>query len=162
YLAAAARRGATITRVFDTHVHADHLSGARELAGRTGAALHMSDRAPARGLRDPERFATLGDGNLIALGGAEVTVLALPGHTSDMTGLLVDGRALIGGDSLFADSVARPDLEEGDAGASDAARRLWVTLHERVLALPGDTLLLPCHYPGGRQEGPIAPTLDQV
>jgi len=162
YLAEAARHGATVTHVFDTHVHADHLSGARELAEHTGARLHMSDRAPARGLQDAGRFATLADGDALPIGAADVRVVALPGHTSDMAGLLVDGRALIGGDSLFADSMARPDLEEGDVGAAAAARQLWATLHERVLTLPGGTLLLPCHYAGGRLAEPIAPTLDQV
>jgi glyoxylase-like metal-dependent hydrolase (beta-lactamase superfamily II) len=148
--------------VFDTHVHADHLSGARDLAMYKQAGLHMSELALHRGVRDAGFFTPLHDGAGLALGQADVTVLALPGHTSDMTGLLVDGHALIAGDSLFADSVARPDLEAGDAGAAEAAGVLWTTLQERILPLPGETLLLPCHYPGGRLTGPIAPTLDQV
>ncbi|MGN6379573.1 MAG: MBL fold metallo-hydrolase, partial [Gaiellales bacterium] len=102
------------------------------------------------------------DGRRLELGSADVRVVALPGHTSDMTGLLVDGAALIGGDSLFADAVARPDLEAGDAGAAEAARQLHRTLHACVLSLPADTTLLPCHYPGGRLGGPVAPTLAEV
>lgn len=162
YLAEAERQHASIGHVFDTHVHADHLSGARDLAMYKQAGLHMSELALHRGVRDAGFFTPLHDGAGLALGQAEITVLALPGHTSDMTGLLVDGHALIAGDSLFADSVARPDLEDGDAGAAEAAGVLWTTLQERILALPGETLLLPCHYPGGRLAGPIAPTLDQV
>jgi glyoxylase-like metal-dependent hydrolase (beta-lactamase superfamily II)/rhodanese-related sulfurtransferase len=162
YLDQARELGAPIAAVMDTHVHADHLSGARELAARAGADLHVSAAALARGIRDPQRFQPVEDGQLLELGDAELRVLALPGHTSDMIGLLVDGAALIAGDSLFADSVARPDLEAGDEGARAAARVLHATLHERVLSLPGDTLLLPCHYSGGRVGGPIAPTLADV
>jgi glyoxylase-like metal-dependent hydrolase (beta-lactamase superfamily II) len=162
YLDEAGRLGATIVGVLDTHVHADHLSGARALAERTGAALYAPPASLARGVADPERFTPVADGRALPLGRADLRVVALPGHTSDMTGLVVDGAALVGGDSLFADSVARPDLESGDAGAGDAARELFATLHERVLSLPPETLLLPCHYPGGRRDAAIAPTLGDV
>jgi glyoxylase-like metal-dependent hydrolase (beta-lactamase superfamily II)/rhodanese-related sulfurtransferase len=161
YLDAAERLGAPVVAVLDTHVHADHLSGARELAERTGATLYVSGAALARGFNDPQRFTPVDDGEQLDVG-ADVRVLALPGHTTDMIGLLVDGRALIAGDSVFADSVARPDLEMGDAGAEDAARQLYRTLRTRVLTLPAETVLLPCHYPGGRVGGPIAPTLADV
>ena len=161
YLEAADRLGVSVAAVLDTHVHADHLSGARELAERTGATLYVSAAALARGIRDPQRFTPVADGERLDVG-SDVRVLALPGHTTDMIGLMVDGRALIGGDSVFADSVARPDLEAGDAGAEDAARQLFQTLRTRVLTLPPETVLLPCHYPGGRVGGPIAPTLAEV
>jgi glyoxylase-like metal-dependent hydrolase (beta-lactamase superfamily II)/rhodanese-related sulfurtransferase len=159
YLHHADALGVRITRVFDTHVHADHVSGARELARRTGAPLHVSRAALRRGLRDAGRFSPLPDGAPIPLGGEAVRVVALPGHTTDMAGLLLGDAALIAGDSLFADSVARPDLEGGDAGAPDAARDLHRTLRERVAGLPDHTLLLPCHYPGGRRDGPLTTTL---
>jgi len=162
YLERADELGARIVAVLDTHVHADHLSGARELAARAGARLHVSAAALRRGMRDPERFQAVEDGEPLALAEARLRVLALPGHTSDMTGLVVDEAALIAGDSLFAGSVARPDLEAGDEGAEGAARTLYTTLHERVLSLPGDMLLLPCHYPGGRVAGRIAPSLAEV
>lgn len=162
YLAEADRLGARILAVVDTHVHADHLSGARELAARSGAGLRMSRAALRRGIRDPQRFSPVEDGGLLELAGGRLRVLALPGHTSDMIGLVVDEAALVAGDSLFADSVARPDLEVGDAGAESAARQLYATLRERVLSLPSETLLLPCHYPGGRLAGPIAPSLAEV
>lgn len=161
YRAAAAVLGARIVEVFDTHIHADHLSGARDLAASTGARLRISVPALARGIADPQRFDPVADGDLLRIGEAELRAVALPGHTSDMTGLLADG-ALVAGDSLFADSVARPDLEVGDEGAFDAAVQLWQTLHDRVLALPAATVLLPCHYPGGRRQRPVAPTIGEV
>lgn len=162
YLAQAARWEARIVAVVDTHVHADHVSGARALAAMAGAPLHVSEAALERGIRDPERFSPVSDGRVLELAGARLRVLALPGHTSDMIGLVVDEAALIAGDSLFAGALARPDLEVGDAGAEQAARQLLTTLRQRVLRLPGDTLLLPCHYPGGRLAGPIAPSLSEV
>ena len=162
YLGEAAARGVTITRVFDTHVHADHLSGVRELCARTGAVRHVSAAGVARGIVDADAVTPVRDGDRIPLGDAEVTVVSLPGHTSDNTGLLVDGAAIVLGDSLFSDAVARPDLEVGDEGAAEAAHLLHRTLHERVLPLGDDIVLLPCHYPGGRLDGPVAPTLGEV
>jgi glyoxylase-like metal-dependent hydrolase (beta-lactamase superfamily II)/rhodanese-related sulfurtransferase len=162
YLDEAARRSARIVRVLDTHVHADHLSGARELARRTGAALHLSQAALARGVRYAREVDAVADGDELRLGGEAVRVIALPGHTTDMIGLRIGDDALIGGDSLFADSVARPDLESGDAGAADAARQLHRTLRERIAPMPAETLLLPCHYAGGRLEGALARPLGDV
>ena len=93
------------------------------------------------------------DGDDLAIGNETVQIVALPGHTSDMIGIRIGKDALIGGDSLFADSVARPDLESGDHGAPDAARLLHRTLRDRVATLPDSMLLLPCHYAGGRLDG---------
>ena len=148
--------------MLDTHVHADHLSGGRALAEREGAALHVSGAGLERGIQFAERVQPVEDGDRIALGTADLRVVALPGHTSDNIGVLVDGRALVGGDSLFADGVARPDLEVGDEGAREAARTLHATLHEKILRYPDDTILLPCHYPGGRRAEAVAPTLAEV
>ena len=162
YLDAAAARGARITRVLDTHVHADHLSGARELAHRAGATLHLSAAALRRGIRHAGEVEPVADGDVLPVGGAGVTVVALPGHTSDMTGVRIGDAALIGGDSLFLDAIARPDLEVGESGSADAARELYRTLRDRIAPLPAAMLLLPCHYPGGRRDGPLVATLGAV
>jgi glyoxylase-like metal-dependent hydrolase (beta-lactamase superfamily II)/rhodanese-related sulfurtransferase len=163
YAAQAERLGARITDVLDTHLHADHLSGARALARRTGATLWLPALALARGVADPERFMPVEDGDVLLLGGVEIRVLALPGHTTDMTGLLVARRALLSGDSLFADGLARPDLERGDAvGSRVMARGLHATLHDRIGPLADDVVLLPGHgHPGVRSEA-LAPTLGEV
>jgi glyoxylase-like metal-dependent hydrolase (beta-lactamase superfamily II) len=163
YAALAEELGATIADVVDTHLHADHLSGARELADRTGASLRLSSGAIERGVTYADRVTTLDDGDTIDLGGVTVRALALPGHTSDMTGLLVAGRALIAGDSLFADGIARPDLQQGDPeGARAMARTLHATLHDRVLALGDDVVLLPCHTHPGVNAAAIAVPLGAV
>jgi glyoxylase-like metal-dependent hydrolase (beta-lactamase superfamily II)/rhodanese-related sulfurtransferase len=162
YRREAAARGVAIRHVLDTHVHADHLSGARELAARAGAVLHVSGAAVARGIRYADDVAPVTDGARIALGDAAATVVALPGHTTDMTGVLLGDAALIGGDSVFLDAIARPDLEAGEAGSADAARTLHRTLRDRVGPLPDATVLLPCHYPGGRRDGPLTAPLGTV
>ena len=150
YVELAAELDATITDVVDTHLHADHLSGARALADATGATLRLPAPALARGVAYPERVQPLHDGDPLAIGGVSIRAIALPGHTTDMTGLLLADRALVGGDSLFADGIARPDLQRGDPeGARAMARTLHATLHERVLTLGDDVVLLPGHtHPG--------------
>ncbi len=163
YVALAKELGASIDTVIDTHLHADHLSGARALARATGAALRLPAGSLERGVTYADRVDPLHDGDLVALGEVEVRALALPGHTSDMTGLLVAGRALVGGDSLFADGIARPDLQRGDPeGALAMARTLHATLHDRILALGDDVVLLPCHTHPGVNAAAIAPRLDDV
>jgi glyoxylase-like metal-dependent hydrolase (beta-lactamase superfamily II) len=161
YTALADDLGVRITDVLDTHLHADHLSGARALAERTGATL----RVPAAALERGVTYATaaLRDGDVIDIGGFAVRAIALPGHTTDMTGLVVADRALIAGDSLFADGIARPDLQRGDPeGARAMGRQLHTTLHRRVLALGNQVVLLPGHDHPGIRTAAVAPTLGEV
>ncbi len=163
YLRLADKLGVTITDVVDTHIHADHLSGARALADRTGATLRLPAPAVARGLAYADRIEPMHDGDTIALGEQSLRVVGLPGHTTDMTGLVIGEHVLIGGDSLFADGIARPDLQEGDPEGSRAmATRLHDTLRTRVLSLGDDAILLPGHANPGILTGPVAPTLGEV
>jgi glyoxylase-like metal-dependent hydrolase (beta-lactamase superfamily II) len=163
YLALAEQLGVQITAVVDTHLHADHISGARALADAAGATLRLPAAALERGVAYADRVAPLHDGDRLELGPVAVRVVALPGHTTDMTGLVLDEHVLIGGDSLFADGIARPDLQEGDpVGARAMARRLHATIHERVLALGDDAILLPGHANPGVLDAAIAPTLGAV
>lgn len=159
----AARAGVRVGQVLDTHVHADHLSGARALAELTGAALRLPAASLERGIAFADRVVPVADGEEIVSGPPAVRALALPGHTTDMTGLLIGDRALVAGDSLFADGIARPDLERGEReGALGMARVLHGTLRERVLGRPGDLTLLPCHTHPGVRQAAIAPSLDEV
>ncbi len=141
YLDVAATNGWRITRVFDTHLHADHLSGVRALARATGATVHLN---PADGYRFD--FEPLEDTQWFDLGNEEhfgVTVLGSPGHTPGSTVFEVGGRALLTGDTLFVDGVGRPDLADR---ADDYAHDLHHSLHSKVLAMPVDALVLPAHY----------------
>ncbi|MFT4881477.1 MAG: glyoxylase-like metal-dependent hydrolase (beta-lactamase superfamily II) [Salinirussus sp.] len=145
YLADAAELGAELTYAFDTHIHADHVSGVRDL-GAAGVEGVIPAAAVDRGVTYADELTAAADGDGFAVGTATVEAVHTPGHTTGMTAYLVGGSLLATGDGLFVESVARPDLEEGDEGAPDAARLLYETLQERVLPLPEDTLIGGAHY----------------
>jgi glyoxylase-like metal-dependent hydrolase (beta-lactamase superfamily II)/rhodanese-related sulfurtransferase len=141
YLMLAEERGWRITRVLDTHVHADHLSRSRKLAELTGAALHLPEGAPVSYPHLP-----LEDGEAIEVGGAKLEVLSTPGHTPESACYLLAGRTLFTGDTLFLTSVGRPDLEATPEQAREKARALHRSLR-RLLDLPPETVVLPGHSP---------------
>jgi glyoxylase-like metal-dependent hydrolase (beta-lactamase superfamily II)/rhodanese-related sulfurtransferase len=148
----AAEHGWRITRVFDAHLHADHLSGARALADRSGASLHLN---PA----DTFEFAfqPLQDGDRFPLGADVVLLVAAlrtPGHTQGSTIYFVGDRVVLTGDTLFVDGVGRPDLAER---AEEFAHNLYRSLQERVLTLPDATLVLPGHYGDSVRVAPDEP-----
>jgi glyoxylase-like metal-dependent hydrolase (beta-lactamase superfamily II) len=145
YEADAADLGAELTYAFDTHVHADHISGVRALAAQ-GVTGVVPEAAVPRGITYTDEVETVADGDTVAVGSATVEALHTPGHTSGMTSYLVGGHLLATGDGLFVESVARPDLEEGDDGAPAAARQLYETLQETVLTLPEETLVGGAHF----------------
>jgi glyoxylase-like metal-dependent hydrolase (beta-lactamase superfamily II) len=161
----AADLGADVEYVLDTHIHADHVSGLRELAAATGATAVLPAAAADRGVTDTADLRTVRDGDTLAVGEATLGALATPGHTSGMTTYLVDGEFAVTGDTLFIDNVARPDLEEGDAGARAAAEHLYETLHERLLTLPGETRVAPAHFGATtepRSDGSYLASLDDL
>lgn len=163
YVGLADGLGARIVTVFDTHIHADHLSGARELVSLTGATLRLPEAALERGVAFADDVVPLAGGEQVELGEATLRAVHLPGHTTDMTGLAVADRAVLSGDSLFADGIARPDLQRSDPeGALRMGRMLHATLRERLLPLGDDVVLLPGHaHPGVHAEA-IAPRLGEV
>ncbi|MDS0277712.1 MBL fold metallo-hydrolase [Halomicroarcula sp. S1AR25-4] len=139
----AADHNSTLRYALDTHVHADHVSGLRRLVDDHGVEPVLPARAADRGVTFD--VTELGDDETLAVGSTTLDPIPLPGHTTGMTGFRVGG-VLLAGDSLFLESVARPDLEEGDAGAPDLARSLHETLTERLAPLPDETLVAPGHY----------------
>lgn len=145
YLAEAERRGLQVAFTVETHLHADFVSGSRELA-----ALGATVVAPAAGgLEFPARG--LAHGERVDLGGLQLRGLATPGHTPEHLSYLLeeDGRplALFSGGSLLVGAVARTDLIGPDQ-TEPLARQLWRSLHERVLTLPDDLPVYPTHGAG--------------
>jgi glyoxylase-like metal-dependent hydrolase (beta-lactamase superfamily II) len=132
-------RGWRITRVLDTHVHADHLSRSRRLAELIGATHYMPEGAPVS-----YPFCDLADGNVLEVGSAKLEVIRTPGHTSESTSYLLDRRVLFTGDTLFLSAVGRPDLDGTSEVARHRARELYRSLR-RLFALDPETLVLPGH-----------------
>ncbi|MCU4744138.1 MBL fold metallo-hydrolase [Natronoglomus mannanivorans] len=145
YLEDAARLGVELKYAIDTHIHADHISGVRTLVDE-GIEGVVPEPAVDRGVTDADEMTLAADGDEFQIGSATIETVSTPGHTSGMTSYLIDGSLLATGDGLFVESVARPDLEEGDEGAEDAARQLYESLQERVLTLPDDTLIGGAHF----------------
>jgi glyoxylase-like metal-dependent hydrolase (beta-lactamase superfamily II) len=149
YVDDAAERGLSITAAVDTHVHADHVSGIRDLAAETDARTVLPAGALDRGLAFEAE--TIEDGGVIRIGETSLKARHAPGHTTEMTAVLLDG-TLLSGDSLFLESVARPDLERGSAGAGDLAERLHETLGD-LLTLSDETVVAPGHVGPGAAPG---------
>lgn len=149
YVRDARERGARLTYALDTHVHADHISGVREVAEESDALALLPAGATERGLAYDAQLLEAGETR--AFGDHEIDVIALPGHTTEMLGYRV-GDVFVTGDTIFLESVARPDLEDADA-ARDAAATLWDTL-QTLRELPEELIIAPAHVspttaPGG-------------
>jgi hydroxyacylglutathione hydrolase len=149
FLDEAQRAGVGIVHVIDTHVHADHYSGGRELARRAGAAyyLHESDKGKVS-----FDFAPLADGQRLEAGNVLVDVLHTPGHTDDSVCLVVrdlrrgeDPWFVITGDTLFVGAVGRPDLAGRER---EMAGTLHDSLHRKILSLPAELEIYPGHQAG--------------
>ena len=145
YLRLARKKGLTITDVVETHTHADHISGNRDLAAATKATIHVHRAA---GVAFPHE--TVSDGDAIRVGNVELQVRHTPGHTPDSICLLVTDHTrggepwfMLTGDTLFVGSVGRPDL-----GGASAAEDLWQTLHRVLLPLPDGIEVYPAHGAG--------------
>jgi glyoxylase-like metal-dependent hydrolase (beta-lactamase superfamily II) len=139
----AAEAGLTIEHVLDTHVHADHISGGRELADRLDVPYHLGEVAAERDVA--YEYEPVADGDTIELGDVELTALHTPGHTSEIVTYLVDDEVLLSADTLFVESVGRTELQFGDAEAATGAELLYESLHDTILELPEETRVLPGH-----------------
>lgn len=148
YLQLAAQAGLKIRWIFETHIHADHISRAPSLVQKTDAALMMPATSSRRTAKP---FQPVNDGETLQIGKIVLRTIATPGHTTESTCYLVNDEALISGDTLFVESIGRPDLEKGDAGAVQGAEFLFNSLHERLLPLPDTLHIFPAHYSGAIQ-----------
>ena len=162
YLQAAEENDMRITHIFDTHVHADHISGAQQLRSETGADIYIHESAPvgygAKKVKDGDEF---------TLGAAFIRILHTPGHTPNSISLLVSDRLrsnepemLLTGDLLFVGDVGRPDLP-GEEILDEQIANLYASLYEKLGRLPDYLEVYPGHGQGslcgaGMSEKPLS------
>jgi len=138
----AKEKGVEIKYVFDTHLHADHISGGCHIAAQTGATYYLPPKDAEEVVFE---YTALEDGVTVSLGDSKIEVGALysPGHTIGSTSFVIDSSYLLTGDILFIDSIGRPDL----AGlAEDWVSDLRDTLYKRYRELADDLIVLPAHF----------------
>ena len=147
YLHEAREHGFTIKYVIETHLHADFVSGHRELADRTGAQIYLGARA-----RAAFPHVDVHDGDELRLGKCRLRFLETPGHTLESISIVVTDEddaslppVVFTGDTLFIGDVGRPDLG-GDP--KELAGLLYDSLHEKLLKLPDDVAVYPAHGAG--------------
>jgi len=158
YLEMAQRHGWTIRYVLDTHVHADHLSRARELARRTGAAILLP---PQGRVRFP--FTPMADGEEIRVGDATLKAVHTPGHTNESTSYVLNDAAVFTGDTVFTNGVGRPDLNADGEAARTRAHSLFKSL-QRLRQFPSEMVVLPAHAsePVAFDGQPVAASIGDV
>lgn len=149
YLDDARNNGMKITHIFETHVHADHVSGNMELKSRTGATICMMKDSPVE-----FDFLPVDEGQVFEFGNAKLTAINTPGHTPHSISLLVADKSrgqdpwmVLTGDCMFVGDIGRPDL----AGAElidEQVGNLYNSLYEKLGKLPGSIELFPAHGQG--------------
>src|ERR1035438_1241284 len=154
YLTAAAQHGFTIRHIVESHLHADFVSGHKELAARTGAKIYIGAQANAGFPHVP-----LTDGFEVKMGAVLIRGLETPGHTPESVCLVITdesqsaaGRAgqpcaVLTGDTLFIGDVGRPDLSRTHT-PRELAGLLYDSLHQKLLALPDAVTVYPAHGAG--------------
>lgn len=155
YIEDAVRNGLQIKYVIESHLHADFISGHRELAALTGATIYLGAQAGARFPHIPVH-----DGDEVRFGDCQLRFLETPGHTPESISIVVtdtaqssEPYAVLTGDTLFIGDVGRPDLAPGRT-PQELAAMLYDSLHTKLLTLPDGVLVYPAHGAGslcGRQ-----------
>ena len=155
-MADAEKLGLQIRHVFLTHFHADFVAGHLELRDRCGATIHLGSRAQAE-----YAFVAMKDGDRLEFPGLDIEVLETPGHTIESISILAfdldkdpakhpaKPYAVLTGDTLFIGDVGRPDLRASLGwSANDLGAHLYDSLHDKLMALPDETLVYPAHGVG--------------
>jgi glyoxylase-like metal-dependent hydrolase (beta-lactamase superfamily II) len=129
--------------IIDTHTHADHVSGARELKSKTTAKIVMHEKAPASFID-----IRVEDGDRLQVGGLSIKLIHTPGHAKDLVTLMLPGRILTA-DALLIGSCGRTDLPNGNAV------RQYHTLYYTYRSLPDELLVYPGHDYNGREHSTL-------
>lgn len=149
YLNIAREEGMQVTHVFNTHVHADHVSGDQELRYATGADIYIHESAPVK-----YRHKAITEGDVFEIGAAKIEVLHTPGHTPNAVSLLVTDRArseepqmILTGDLLFVGDIGRPDLP-GNEILDEQVQNLYNSLYGKLGPFPDHLEVFPAHGEG--------------
>ncbi|MFM8659260.1 MAG: rhodanese-like domain-containing protein [Candidatus Nitrosotenuis sp.] len=149
YVEFAQKEGLKITKVIDTHQHADHVSAAKDLAQIADAKLYLSNLEEYK--INSEKIE---DGNTIPFGTKQLRVIHTPGHTPGGMTFVLDDKYVFSGDVLFVEGIGRPDLRDQ---AEEFAAKLYDTLHNKILKFGDDAKIFPTHHGEG-----IMPTKDGI
>lgn len=136
-LALLQRLGLTLKYTVETHIHADHVTGAARLRDATGCRAAVPEKSAAAGVDVPIR-----EGEALEIGKLRLQPLFTPGHTDDHHAYVLegaDGLRVFTGDALMIDGCGRTDFQNGDAAM------LYRSVHDKILSLPDDTLIYPGH-----------------
>jgi len=149
YLEAAGQKAMRVSHIIETHVQADHISGARRLAAVTGAPILMHEAAPVS-----FPHVEVADGEEHEMGNVRMTFLHTPGHTPDGLSVVVTDKSraaepwfVVTGDTLFSGGVGRPDLL-GTGAERGLAEQLYDSIYGKLLTLPDHVEVYPAHFGG--------------
>lgn len=146
----------TVKAIVITHAHIDHIGGAQKLKAATGAPVYMNNndqllydnlemQAAWLGMETPERTSIdtrIADGDSVKIGATDFHFMHTPGHTQGSSCVWIPSEMkLAAGDTLFRDSIGRTDLPGGNG------RQLLVSIHDKLMPLPEETLVIPGHGP---------------
>lgn len=157
YIELAKKRGANIKYIFETHFHADFVSGHIDLSKKTGAPIIFGPNATTQ-----FKVHNATDGERFNLGDINIEVIHTPGHTIESTCYLLHNEndkpyALFSGDTLFVGDVGRPDLSSGQMSTEELAGIMYDTIQNKLMPLADDIIVYPAHGPGsscGKNLGP--------
>ncbi|WP_462220528.1 MBL fold metallo-hydrolase [Ferruginibacter sp.] len=157
YIVLAKERNAAIKYIFETHFHADFVSGHLDLSNQTGAPIIFGP-----GAKTNFKIYNSKDGEIFKLGKISFEVLHTPGHTIESTCYLLRDEndkphAIFSGDTLFVGDVGRPDLSSGDMSSEELAGIMYDTIQNKILPLANDIIVYPAHGAGsscGKNLGP--------
>ncbi|HRD58251.1 MAG TPA: MBL fold metallo-hydrolase [Ferruginibacter sp.] len=157
YIDLAKERNATIKYIFETHFHADFVSGHIDLAKKTGATIVYGPQA-----KTAYEVYNAKDEEVFTIGKISIAVLHTPGHTLESSCYLLKdennkAHAIFTGDTLFVGDVGRPDLSSGNMSSEELAAIMYDTIQIKIMPLADDIIVYPAHGPGsscGKSLGP--------
>ncbi|WP_276132750.1 MBL fold metallo-hydrolase [Polluticoccus soli] len=157
YIKMAEEKGVQIKYIFETHFHADFVSGHLELSRKTGAPIIYGPNTKTN-----FQVQVANDGDEFAIGNVKLKVLHTPGHTLESTSYLLNDESgkpycVFTGDTLFVGDVGRPDLFSGNLSKEELAGMMYDSLHTKIKTLNDDIIVYPAHGPGsscGKNLGP--------